>query len=119
MIEELEAFSRAICVKPIKNVLFEEVAESEAEYVVRTVSAFFGVNPIEVYKVSRKSDVVLIRHIVFYVLRKEKYTLNSIGEHFGKDHSTIIHGIKSIENYLSIPSHPTTKKINTILNQLI
>jgi chromosomal replication initiator protein len=49
---------------------------------------------------TRKKDVVLGRHIAMYMSHKIlKVTLEEIGDYFEKrDHSTVIHGVKKIED---------------------
>lgn len=40
------------------------------------------------------------RWLAYYALKKRGWTLNRIGDVFGKDHTTVLHGIKKIEAQL-------------------
>jgi chromosomal replication initiation ATPase DnaA len=46
---------------------------------------------------SRIQKKVFARQLVMMYLREQRHTLSAIGEFFDKDHSTVIHGIKSAE----------------------
>lgn len=51
---------------------------------------------------SRKREVVVSRHIFMYLMRKRKenFSLASIGNHLGKDHATVLHGCRMVNNML-------------------
>lgn len=65
----------------------------------------------EQYKIKKESlfldrrfrEIVVPRQIVFYLLKKYTFiTLNEIGRMFrGKDHTTIMYGIRKVEDYKS------------------
>ncbi len=51
----------------------------------------------------RYRDYVIARQYVFFLLRKiMKLTYKSIGEIFGKDHATVIYGIKKTQEKLEV-----------------
>ncbi len=51
---------------------------------------------------SRKSNLVLARNTIFYLARKHTdLSLEAIGEHFCRKHSTVLKGIASVERELS------------------
>ena len=50
---------------------------------------------------TRKNDPVKARQQAIYLLKKHtKMSLHSIGDIFGKDHATVIHSIKTVENFI-------------------
>ncbi len=49
---------------------------------------------------SRERQNVLARSLVYYALKKQGYTLVEIGKRFGKDHATVLHGLRSLKNDL-------------------
>ena len=51
------------------------------------------------YADGRRSDVVCIRQAIMKIARnRTNMTLKQIGEIWGKDHSTIIHGLRRVNN---------------------
>lgn len=53
-------------------------------------------------KKNKSRDRVLARNLVYYVLRSSSktITLKLIGVWFGKDHTTIIHGVQTVQDLL-------------------
>jgi hypothetical protein len=50
-------------------------------------------------KVSRKQEIIYPRYYIYSLLRDAKYSLSAIGRIFGKDHATVLHGIKMHKRY--------------------
>jgi predicted hydrocarbon binding protein len=53
---------------------------------------------------SRKLEVIEIRSIIAYLIRKgskNKVSLRELGEQFGKDHASILYNIRTLENLMS------------------
>lgn len=51
------------------------------------------------YAKGRRADVVCIRQAIMKIARnRTNMTLKQIGEIWGKDHSTIIHGLRRVNN---------------------
>ena len=51
------------------------------------------------FKDGRTSDVVCIRQAIMKIARnRTNMTLKQIGEIWGKDHSTVIHGLRRVNN---------------------
>ena len=58
-----------------------------------------GVTPEEVYANNRKAGAVRARSITWYVLSKHYgWSLTTIAQHARKHHTTVLHGIRSIED---------------------
>ena len=54
---------------------------------------------LEAYANSRNADVVCIRQAIMKIARaRTTLSLKQIGSIWGKDHSTVIHGLRRVEN---------------------
>ncbi len=102
-----------------KNVLKDMVRNSNAqisiEFIQNYVCEYFGIEPNKVREKTRKQEIVEARQIAMYLSKKfTKSSLKTIGLHFGgRDHSTVIHAISTIDERLS-----TSPKYKRILNEL-
>jgi len=57
---------------------------------------------IDLTKKTRKRLCVVPRNVCFYLLRKElKLTLEDIGSIFSKDHATVMHGLRRVDECIS------------------
>ena len=52
---------------------------------------------------SRMPDVVWARFMVMYQMRKDGLTFKYIGDTLGKDHATVVHGVRMINDMLDMP----------------
>ena len=67
--------------------------------IIANVNHFYGVNCLDN---TRKRDIVVPRQIaMYYAVRETNLTLTSVGLFFNKDHATVIHAMKCVENTLS------------------
>jgi hypothetical protein len=58
-----------------------------------------GVDPDEVLGKSRKEEIVRARHIVWWLLvKKQGVSFCGLARQIGRDHTSIMHGVQSIEN---------------------
>ena len=71
------------------------------EMILREVSRYYC-TPVEKLKGSgRSKDLVLPRQVAMYLVRDlTDYSLPEIGKIFSRDHTTVLHSINKIENYL-------------------
>jgi chromosomal replication initiation ATPase DnaA len=61
------------------------------------VAVFFGVNEEDIDRNGRAGEIARIRQIVFYLCRtRTPRSLTEIGRAFGRNHTTIRHGIQRI-----------------------
>ncbi len=72
------------------------------ETITKAVSSYFKLAIGDIKGKSRKKEVAMARHISMFMCQKIlKKTLEEIGEYFeNRDHSTVIHGIKKIQNLI-------------------
>lgn len=69
--------------------------------IIEIVCDHFKLAVKEVQSRSRVREFVYARNIIFYLLRKHtKMSLKSSGELFGRDHTTVIHGIETLNNLM-------------------
>lgn len=89
------------------------------DLIVKTVSEHMGISVDDICSKKRSADIATARQIVMYLCRE--YTvlsLKSIGNSVGgKDHATVLNGVKRVEERLLIdPSFKST--IDTIIKKL-
>ena len=106
------------------NLRMPKPNQSEKELVndiIDKTCAYFEVKIASVKGQSRKRLVVRARHIIIYLLRqKTKLSLEEIGKELGgRHHTTCIHAVQMINDYLSHPYDKTTEKDLENLNILI
>jgi chromosomal replication initiator protein len=73
-----------------------------ADSITKSVSNYFSLPVGDIRGKTRKKEITLARHIAMYMIHKfAKITLEDIGKYFdGRDHSTVIHGIKKINDMI-------------------
>ena len=81
----------------------DEPAQSlTLETICRHICARFRVRPEDLRSTSRKREVVFPRQVAIYLSRKfTAHSLIEIGEHYRRDHSTVLHAIRSITQKMS------------------
>ncbi len=68
------------------------------EYIVECCARFYGISPEKFYSTSQKKDVSFARQVSFYLCKEIlDISLQKIGQVFGRDHTTVLYGIKKIE----------------------
>jgi chromosomal replication initiator protein len=95
----------------LKNIIKPKDELISIEMVQKVVANHFNIK-VSDFKVKRKNKgFVLPRQVAIYLSRKfTDFSLMEIGEKFGgKDHSTILHSIKKVEERMS--SHPPFKEM--------
>lgn len=87
-----------IVVKKKKNISIEDIQ--------RVVCDYFSIPDDLLRGKSRKKEIVFARQAAMYLAKEmTNYSLKSIGLHFGgRDHSTVIHAVKSIQEALRDPA---------------
>jgi chromosomal replication initiation ATPase DnaA len=75
-------------------------------YGIRTAIEF-GVSHKDLYKRSRYRHIVAPRQMLQYLLRKHGFTLKHLAQIFNQDHTTVMHGIKTIKGLIEIGEYKT------------
>jgi len=79
----------------------EEDIKIDPQWAINAASEYFGIRKDELMGKSRTQRLVFPRYCIFKLLRdKTNWSLTDIGRFLGKDHATVLHGIRTIENDL-------------------
>lgn len=70
------------------------------EKIFSIVSETYSVSVEDMKSSSRSQNISLARNVCMYVMKKciQNITLKEIGSHFGKDHATVLHSVKRVED---------------------
>jgi chromosomal replication initiator protein len=84
----------------LKDLISEGDKPLTIEGVIKAVSDYFGIKPIEIRGKKRTKEIVNARQIAMYIAKKlTALSLSDIGRAFGgKDHATVIYACKLIED---------------------
>ena len=75
----------------------------KADEIVAKVAAFYGISNKLIRGKSRQKEFVKARWIAMYFIRQQTdFTLNTIGDMFGRDHTTVIHALREMHNIMSL-----------------
>jgi chromosomal replication initiator protein len=112
-----------ISLEMAKDVLSDTIRKTSRlitiESIQNLISEYFSISNELITGESRKKEVAVARHIAIYLCKQlTASSLKTIGLHFGgRDHSTIIHSLKYIEN--NIASDPEFSKQIHLLSQKV
>ena len=93
--------------------------EVSIELIMKKVALFFNLSEAELKSKSKTKELAFARQVGMYLAHKlTQYSLKTIGEKFGgRDHSTVIHACKLVEEGLK--KEPALKnRIDKIINSL-
>ncbi|MDE7062490.1 MAG: chromosomal replication initiator protein DnaA [Lachnospiraceae bacterium] len=109
-----------VAVKELQNIISpDKPREITAQLIIDVVCEHFHIAPEQMISKSRSNEIAKPRQIAMYLCKNmTDISLDSIGSALGgRDHSTIIHGIKKIEEETSSNEH-TANLINTIKKKI-
>lgn len=87
----------------------------DRENLLSVISFVSGMTEDAIRSQNRARGLVLCRHAYFYIAREKLgLKLAEIGEVFGSDHTTVIHGINKVKDMLSIDDIITCQFINQV-----
>ena len=98
--------TREIDLELARDVLKDIIKESRPQLTIETIQSvvcdYLGIPEDLVRARTRKREVVQARQVAMYFSKEiTKHSLKTIGLHFGgRDHSTVIHGIRSVEDQI-------------------
>ena len=101
---------RLVTIELVKGVLKDlarpNTKNISPKKVVRIVSDYFNIDSLDLLGKKRVKEIVYPRQILMYLLRHLlKHSLPQIGDELGgKDHTTVMHGVKKIEILLKTDS---------------
>ena len=94
------------------------VSELVSVFIIKVVRMYYKLDEDYNKSKSRKTDVVLGRQMAMYLVRKHtNMSLSRIGSFFNKDHATVLHSVKVIDNYMFY--HKERKQEVWELNRII
>lgn len=102
----------------------ELTSELKYDIIERCVCQYYNVSVIDLMEKNRKREVVEARQIIYYFIKSpdEKSSVSDrlewIGGRYGQDHASVLHGVKTIANYIS--KYKTWKdKCNIMRNKIL
>ena len=71
------------------------------EKIISEVAKTYNVSESDILSNRRTAALALARQVAMYIARETtNLSYKAIGESFGKDHTTVLHNVKCIENFL-------------------
>ena len=97
------------------HIIKEKKKEINIDLIIKEVASYFSVKVSDIKSEKRVRSIMVPRQVAIYLSRKlTDYSLVGIGEKFGgKDHATIIHSIKKVENTIK-----TKKELKTAVERI-
>ncbi len=119
VVKKLKAYinleKKAPTVSVLKTLIRDVIAEQKAEpikieRIIEEVARTYQVSQTEILSSRRTAELVKARQIAMYIARETtELAYQSIGESFGKDHSTVLHNVRQAEKVLK--DNPYEKEI--------
>lgn len=88
--------------KILHNIVNDVERDIDINFIQKVVSEFFNI-PVHALKdKSRKREIVIARQVAMYFAKElTEFSLVNIGKNFGgRDHSTVLHSIKAVEDMI-------------------
>ena len=91
----------------IRDVVNDTTPEPiKIEKIITEVARTYNVDEQEILSTRRTADLVLARQVAMYIAKETtELSFKSIGEAFGKDHATVMHGTRKISSYMKENPH--------------
>ena len=94
-----------------------ETPQETIDRIINDVCQRSGIEKEKILSRSRKKEIVAARFACMYLLRKEAFmTFAAIGRLFGRDHTTAIHALSSVENLLETNDYLMVKNTGVVLD---
>lgn len=104
----------------LKDLISPEASrEITPELIIDIVAEHFNISPQDIRSTKRNADIAYPRQIAMYLCRQmTTQTVQDIGKSFGgKDHSTILHGVKKIQKEVTEDSN-TKATIDILIKKI-
>ena len=76
------------------------------DLIIDCVADYYGLSPALLRGNSRKKEIATARHVAVYLTREmTNMSLPRIGDAFGRDHSTIVYSLKTMERDMKNDQH--------------
>lgn len=100
---------RELSIELARQIMRDIVADTESavlnvDQIQQMVADYFHIGVEQLKDKTRKSEIVLARHIAMYFAKEyTDYSLSNIGNSFGgRDHTTVLHGIRKVNEQLTV-----------------
>ncbi len=102
----------------LKDIFINKKRDILIEEIQREICLYFSIPDDLLRGKSRKKEIAYARQIAMYLSKEmTRYSLKSIGLHFGgRDHTTVIHAIRTINDLLKNSSH--SEKLSETIDSL-
>jgi chromosomal replication initiator protein len=91
----------ALAERALEDLIPDSGQEIRPDAILEETTTYFGLGPGDLASKSRSRPLTTARHVAMYLLRElTGLSLIKIGEHFDRDHTTVLHGIKKIESLM-------------------
>lgn len=86
----------------IKKVVDDSAPEPvKIEKIISEVARSYNVSEADIYSNRKTSQLAMARQVSMYMVREmTDLSYKAIGEHFGRDHTTVLYNVNKIENFL-------------------
>ncbi len=101
--------------KCIQNIVHEVDGEVSIDYIQKYVANYYNIDVALLKSKTRKQEIVQPRQVAMYFSKLyTTHSLATIGDYFGgKDHSTVIHSVRTVENLIQ-----TDKKLKAKVKEM-
>ncbi len=116
--------SRSLSVSQVQELLSdlleqEKKQELTPRQIIVCVAGFFSLSPEEILSKSQTQECAIPRQIAMFLCRKElKMPFTRIGEHFKRDHSTVMSSVRSVEEKIQKQDKELTSNLMLIKQKI-
>lgn len=116
--------SRSLSVSQVKELLsdlleHEKKNELTPRQIILSVAGFFSLSPEEILSKSQTQECAIPRQIAMFLCRTElKMPYTRIGEHFKRDHSTVMSSVRSVEEKIQKQDKELTSTLMLIKQKI-
>ena len=99
----------ALAERALEDLIPDSGQEIPPAMIMEETARYFGLAAGDLVSKSRSRPLTTARHVAMYLLRElTGLSLIKIGDHFDRDHTTVLHGVKKIEGLM--PARGSTYK---------
>ncbi len=105
--------------KTVKEIATDRKVNISIDYITKIVCEYYGIEENKIRDKNRRKEIVIARQVAMYLSKTlTPSSLKTIGLHFGgRDHSTVIHGVTSVEQLL-VEDPKVKEAVNNIKNKI-
>jgi chromosomal replication initiator protein len=110
-----KAITMDLVKQTVDKIVRNAVRDISIDFIMKTVSDYFGISIDEINTKTRKREIVEARQLAMYFSKKHtKASLSSIGQQCGnKDHATVLYACKMVGNLMA-----TDKRFKEVVEDL-